>query len=171
MYFPTRKYLTEEHFMRGVADDGAVLERLRVQRGRLSDRVRPPWWYLTGIAVLWALVFASPFGSRFLSAGASTLLILVAVVAVACVLQWSLSRATGVAVGVRNLRYRPARPARIAMIVVGVAALGAEAFLIGRGPLVAAIVVAVLAVVAEVAGQQVVLRAIRQDLRADEGVL
>ena len=55
------------------------------------------------------------------------------------------------------------------MIVVGVAALVTETFLIDRGLLVAAIVVAALAVAAEVAGQQARLRGIRQDLRAGEG--
>ena len=46
--------------MRHVARDPAALERLRVQRSRLADRMRPPWWYLTGVAILYALVFASP---------------------------------------------------------------------------------------------------------------
>lgn len=55
------------------------------------------------------------------------------------------------------------------MIVVSVAALGTEAFLIRRGLLVAAIVVAALALVAEVAGQQAALRGIRHDLRAGGG--
>jgi len=52
--------------MRDVARDPAALERLRVQRSRLADRMRPPWWYLTGIALMYALVFAFPFASRFL---------------------------------------------------------------------------------------------------------
>ena len=42
---------------------------LRVQRSRLADRMRPPWWYLTGIATMYALVFAGPFTSRFLPGG------------------------------------------------------------------------------------------------------
>ena len=55
------------------------------------------------------------------------------------------------------------------MIVVAAAALGTEAFLIRRGLLAAAIAVAALAVVAEVAAQQAQLRGIRQDLRAGGG--
>ena len=55
--------------MRDVARDPAALELLRVQRGRLADRMRPPWWYLTGIAIMWALVFAVPFTSRYLPRG------------------------------------------------------------------------------------------------------
>ncbi len=55
--------------MGDVARDPAALELLRVQRGRLADRMRPPWWYLAGIAFLWALVFAAPFGSRYSSPG------------------------------------------------------------------------------------------------------
>ena len=52
--------------MRDVAGDPAALELLRVQRSRLADRMRLPWWYLTGIAIMWALVFAGPFTSRYL---------------------------------------------------------------------------------------------------------
>ena len=55
--------------MRDVARDPAALEQLRVQWGRLADRLRPRWWYLAGIAFLWALVFAAPFGSRYLPRG------------------------------------------------------------------------------------------------------
>ena len=134
--------------MRDVAKDPAALELLRVQRSRRADGMRPPWWYLTGVAILWALIFAAPFSQRFLPQGVRTWPILVAAVAVACLLQWGLSRATGIAVNTRMLRYPSGRPAGIAIIVVGLAAIVAEIFLIRRGLLVAAIVVAVLAVVA-----------------------
>ncbi len=68
------------------------------------------------------------------------------------------------AVGFRNLRYPASgRPVRIAMVVVCLAAIVTEHFLIDRGLPVAAIVVAALAVVAEVAAQQAALRGIRQD--------
>ncbi len=43
------------------------LEQLRVQRSRLADRMRPPWWYLPGVAIVWALFFAGPFTSRSFS--------------------------------------------------------------------------------------------------------
>ena len=155
--------------MRDAARDPAALERLRAQRGRLADRMRPPWWYLTGIALLWALTVACPFSSRYLPQGVRIWPILVAAVAVACLLHWGLARATGLAVDTRMLRYPSGRPAAIAIIVVGAAALGTETLLIRRGLIVAAIAVAALAVVAEVAAQQAQLRGIRQDLRAGGG--
>ena len=156
--------------MRGAARDPAALELLRVQRGRLADRMRPPWWYLTGIALLYALVFAVPFGQRYLSQGYSIWPIFVAALAVACLLQWGMTRATGIKVGFRNLRYPPAgRPTRIAVVVVCLAAIATEHFMIDRGLLAAAIVVAALAVAAEVALQQAALRGIRQELRAGGG--
>jgi ABC-type sugar transport system permease subunit len=155
--------------MGDVAGDPAVLEQLRIQRSRLADRMRPPWWYLTGAAVLWAVVFASPFSSRYLPRGMPTWPVMVAAVAVACLLQWGLTRATGLAIGIPDLTYRPGRPARIAMLVVSLAALGAEHFLVGRGLAVAAIVVAALAVGAAVVSVQAALRGIRRDLRAGGG--
>ncbi len=155
--------------MPDVARDPSALERLRVQRSRLADRMRPPWWYLTGIGILWALAFACPFTKRYLPQGVRIWPILLAVVAVACLLQWGLTRATGIAVDTGSLRYPSGRPAVIAMIVVAAAALVTETFLIRRDLLVAAIAVAVLAVAAEVAAQQAALRGIRQDLRAGGG--
>lgn len=155
--------------MRDVARDPAALERLRVQRGRLAERMRPPWWYLPGIGFLWALAFAAPFSSRFLPQGVRTWPILLAVLVVACLLQWGLARATGLAVAVGALRYPSGRLAEIAIVVVGAAAIVTEFLLIDRGLIVAAIVVAALAVPAEVALQQAHLRGIRQDLRAGGG--
>jgi hypothetical protein len=97
--------------------------------------------------------------------------------AVCCLLQWGMTRATGLKAGLRPLRvlqdglfyYRPGRSAGIAILVVSLAGLGAEGSLIRRGLLAAAIVVAALAVAAEVTAQQALLRAIRQDLRAGGG--
>ena len=88
---------------------------------------------------------------------------------VACLLYWGQDRATGIKMGFRNLSYRPARPAGIAMLVVSIAANGTETFLTRRGLLAAAITVAALAVAAEVGAQLTLLRAIRQDLRAGGG--
>src|ERR1700689_214395 len=161
--------------MRDVARDPAALELLRAQRNRLADRMRPPWWYLTGIAIMYALVFAVPFTSRFLAL--SIWPIFVAALAVACLLQWGLARGTGMKVGPRPLRvlrdglfyYRPGRPARIAILGVSLAAIATEASLIRPRLVAAAIVVAALGVVAEVALQQAVLRGIRRDLRAGGG--
>jgi hypothetical protein len=154
--------------MDDVATEPAALEQLRVQRSRLADRMRPPWWYLTGIAILYALIFAVPFTSRLL--GVSIWPVFAAALAVACLLQWGMTRATGIKVGFRNLRYPPqGRPARIAVVVVSLGALVTENLLIDRGLLVAAVIVAALAVVAEVACAQAVLRGIRQELRAGGG--
>jgi hypothetical protein len=154
--------------MQDAARDPAALELLRVQRSRLADRMRAPWWYLTGIAIMYALVFAVPFTSRYL--GLSIWPIFAAALTVACLLQWGMTRVTGIKVGFRNLRYPAAgRPVRIAIVAVSVAAIVTEHFLIDRGLIVAAIAVAALAVVAEVAGSQAALRGIRQELRAGGG--
>jgi hypothetical protein len=151
--------------MRDVARDPAALERLRVQRSRLADRMRPPWWYLAGIAIMYALVFAFPFASRFLSV--SIWPFFVAALVVAVPLQWGWTRATGIKMGFRNLSYPgPGRPARYAVVVVSLGAIVTEHFLIDRGLIVAAIAVAALAVAAEVALQQALLRGIRQELRS-----
>ena len=92
---------------------------------------------------------------------------MVAALAVACLMQWGLSRATGIKVGFRNLRYPASgRPARIAVFVVSLAAIATEHFLIDRGLLAAAIATAAAGVMAEVALLQAQLRGIRQELRA-----
>ena len=155
--------------MRGVERDPAGLEQLREQRSRLADRMRPPWWYLTGSAVLFALAFALPFASRYLPHGVSVWPFLVAALALAWLLQWGLARATGISVGIPDLTYRPGRSARIAMLVVSLAAIVIEHFLIDRRLLVAAAIVAAAAVVAGVTSVQAALRGIRQDIRVGGG--
>jgi hypothetical protein len=155
--------------MRDVARDPAALELLRVQRSRLADRMRLPWWYLTGSAILWALVFAGPFSSRYLPRGVPTWPILLAAVAVAFLMQWGLTRATGIKLPFRNLRYRPGRPVGIAMLVVFLAASETEFLLIRRGLLVAPIVIAALGVAAEMVLLQAALRVTRQELRGGGG--
>ena len=158
--------------MRDVVRDPAALERLRVQRGRLADRMRPPWWYLTGSAILWAVLFAGPFILQYLLHGVPTWPSLVLTAAMLCLLRlmpWGLARATGIAVRLRNLHYRLGLPALIAMIVVFFAASETETFLIRHGLLAAAIVVAALAVAAQMALLQARLRGIRQELRDGGG--
>jgi hypothetical protein len=151
--------------MHDVARDPAALELLRVQRSRLADRMRAPWWYLTGVGVLYALVFAVPFTSRFLGLGSWP--VFAAALALTCLLQWGWTRATGVKMGFRNLRYPAAgRPVRITIVAVCLAVVATEHFLVERDLLAAAIVVAALGVAAEVACQQAALRGIRQELRA-----
>ena len=155
--------------MRDVARDPAALERLQVQRTRLADRMRPPWWYLPSAAILWALAFAFPFASRFL--GASTWPFIVAALAVAVALQWGWTRATGIKMGFRNLSYPgPGRPVRYAMLVVSLGVIFTQPFLIDHGLLAVAVVVAALAVAAEVALQQALLRVTRRELRAGRGI-
>ena len=153
--------------MRDAARDPAALEpleRLRVQRSRLADRMRPPWWYLTGVAIMYALVFAFPFASRFL--GVSIWPFFVAALVVAVPLQWGWTRATGIKMGFRNLSYPgPGRPARYAVLVVCLGALTAEHFLIERDLIAAAIVIAVLGVAGEVVVQLALLRDARRELR------
>ena len=154
--------------MPDVARDPAALELLGVQRSRLADRMRPPWWYLTGVGIMYALVFAFPFASRFLGVGIWPFFVAALVVAVP--LQWGWTRATGIKMGFRNLSYPgPGRAARYAVVVVSLAAIATEHLLIDRGLIAAAIVVAVLAVAAEVALQQALLRGIRQELRDGGG--
>jgi hypothetical protein len=154
--------------MRDVARDSAALEQLRVQRSRLADRLRLPWWYQSGYAILWALVFAFPFASRFL--GARIWPFLVAALVVAVPLQWGWTRATGIKMGFRNLSYPgPGRPARYAVLVVSLAVMVTETFLIERGLIVAAIAVAALAVVTEVALAHALLRGMRRELRGGGG--
>jgi hypothetical protein len=156
--------------MRDVARDLAALELLRVQRSRLADRMRLPWWYLTGAAIVWAVVFAGPFSSRYLPRGVPAWPIFVAAAAVACLLQWGLTRATGIKLPFRNLRYpSPGRPVGIAILVVCLAAGETEFLLIRGGLLVAAIVVAAVGVVAEMACLQIALRVTRQELRGGGG--
>ncbi len=155
--------------MRDVARDPAALELLRVQRARLADRMRLPWWYQSGCAILWALVFAVPFSSRYLPQ-VPTWPIAVAALAVVCLMQWGLTRATGIKLPFRNLRYpAPGRPVGIAIIVVFLAASETEFLLIRHGLIVAAIVVAALAVVAEMACLQAALRVTRRELRGGGG--
>ena len=150
--------------MHDVAGDPAALEQLRAQRSRLADRLRPPWWYLAGVGIMFALVFAYPFASRFL--GVSIWPFLVAALAVAVALQWGWTRVTGIKMGFRNLSSPgPGRPARYAVLVVCLGALTAEHFLIERDLIAAAIVIAVLGVAGEVVVQLALLRDARRELR------
>src|ERR1700683_1940742 len=123
--------------MRDAARDPEALELLRAQRSRLADRMRWPWWYQSGLAIFWALAFACPF----LHQGVRIWPILVAALAVACLLQWGLARATGIKMSTPTLLYPASgRPARVAMIVGALAALEAGFLLIHHGLRACAIV-------------------------------
>jgi hypothetical protein len=162
--------------MRDAARNPVALDLLQIQRNRLADRLRPPWWYLPGAAIAWAVGSTSQFSLRYLPR-VDYWAIGVAELAVWCLLQWGLARATGIKVGPRLLRvlrdglfyYRPGRPALIAMFVVSLAAGEAEFLLIRHGLLAAAIAVAALTVVTQAALQQVWLREVRQALRDGGG--
>ena len=150
--------------MPDAARDPGALELLGMQRSRLADRMRPPWWYLTGVAIMYALVFAFPFASRFLGVGIWPFVVAALVVAVP--LQWGRTRATGIKMGFRNLSSPgPGRPARYTVLVVCLGALTAEHFLIERDLIAAAIVIAVLGVAGEVVVQLALLRDARRELR------
>lgn len=84
-------------------------------------------------------------------------------------LPWGLARATGLSVRLRNLHYR-GRPPVIAMIMVCLAADETETILIQHGLLANAIVVATLAVTAQVILLEARLRGIRQALREGKAV-
>jgi hypothetical protein len=86
--------------MRNVAGDPVALELRRVQRNRLADRLRPPWWYLPGTAIAWAVGGSGQFALRYLPR-VDYWAIGVAQVVVWCLLQWGLARATGITVGPR----------------------------------------------------------------------
>jgi hypothetical protein len=153
--------------MGGVARDPA-LELLREQRGRLAERLRPPWWYLAGIAVMYALVFTFPFTQRYL--GLNIWPILVAGLVVAVPLQWGWTRVTGMKMGFRNLSHTDAgRPVRIALVVVSLGTVMIVHFLLDSGLIAVAVAVVALAVAAEVALQQDALRLLRQELRGGGG--
>jgi hypothetical protein len=154
--------------MPDAARDPGALELLGMQRSRLADRLRPPWWYLAGFAIMYALVFAFPFASRFL--GASIWPFFAAALVVAVPMGWAWTRTTGIKMGFRNLSYPgPGRLARYAVVVVSVGTIVTDHFLIDRGLIAAAIAIAALAVAAELALQQVLLRGIRQELRDGGG--
>jgi hypothetical protein len=85
-------------------------------------------------------------------------------------LQWGWTRVTGIKIGFRNLSSpAPGRLARYVVVVVCLGAIVAEHYLIDGGLSVVAVVVAVLAIAAEVAAQQVLLRGIRQELQGGGG--
>jgi hypothetical protein len=163
--------------MRDVAESPAALERLRGQRSRLADRLRPPWWYVAGAVVAWAVGGTGQFTLQYLpridfwAAGAAQLALFV-------LLQWGLARASGLRIGPRPLRvlrdglfyYRPGRPALIAMLIVTLAVGQTEFQLIRHGRVADAVVAAVVGLVIQVTLQLAWLRGVRQALRDGEAV-
>ena len=148
--------------MRGDTENIAELELLRAQRAQLASRLKTPWWYVAGIAFAWAVAFAMPIGSHYLSgAGIGGLLLAIVVF---YLLQLALARVSGVDVGIRTWQYPSGRAWTIAMVVIIFAASGVETLLLEHGLLAAAIVVAVVATLAGTGCWQGHLRGIRRDL-------
>jgi hypothetical protein len=136
--------------------------------------MRPPWWYLAGSACCWAVLFAGPFIVQYLLHGVPTWPSLILTVAALCLIRllpWGLARATGMAVRLGNLRYASGLHALIAMVVVAIAATQAETFLIRHRLPAPAIVVAVLAVAAQLILLQARLLGIRRELRDGGGAM
>ena len=155
--------------MRDGTENVAELELLRAQRAQLASRLKTPWWYVAAMAFGWAVAFAMPIGSRYLTGagiGGSLLVIVVFLLA-----QHALARVSGVDVGVRTWQYPSGRPWTIALVVLIFAASWVESLLLQHGVLAAAIVVGVLATVAGTVCWQGHLRGIRRDLETGRGAM
>lgn len=147
----------------------AELELLRAQRAQLANRLKTPWWYVAGMAFVWAVAFAMPIGAHYLTgAGIGGVLLVIVVI---FPLQYALARVSGVDVGVRTWQYPSGRPWTIALVVLIFAASWVESLLLSRGVLAAAIVVGVLAAVAGTVCWQGHLRGIRRDLETGRGAM
>ena len=155
--------------MRDDTENVAELELLRAQRAQLASRLKTPWWYVAGTAFAWAVAFAMPIGSHYLT-GAGIGGALLAIV-VFLLLQHALARVSGVAVGLRTWQYPSGRAWTIGMAVIIFAASGVEGLLLDRGLLAAAIVVGVLATLAGTGCWLGHLRGIRRDLETGMGAM
>jgi len=155
--------------MRRDTENVAELELLRAQRAQLASRLKTPWWYVAGTAFAFAVAFAMPIGSHYLTGagiGGSLLVIVVFLL-----LQHALARVSGVDVGIRTWQYPSGRAWTIALVVVIFAASIAESLLLEHGLLAAAIVVGVLATVAGTCCWLGHLRGIRRDLETGMGAM
>ena len=140
-----------------------------MQRARLADQVRPPWWYLAGSWIMVAMLFASPFADHYVSAFGDWLIL--AGLALYYLLQWAMARVTGVSVKVWTLGDRSSRAPGTALLAAGTAAIVAEFILLGHGLTAAAAVLAVIASAVWAAWLPFRLKGIRRDLRNGAGAL
>jgi len=150
-------------------ENPAELELLRAQRAQLASRLRAPWWYVAAVAFGWAVAFATPIGSHYLTGAGivgSLLIIVVFVVA-----HYALARVSGVNVGLVTWQYPSGRVWTIAMVVTIFAADVVETLSLEHGLLAAAIVVGGLATVAGTYCWQGHLRGIRRDLQTGTGAM
>ena len=147
----------------------AELELLRAQRAQLASRLKTPWWYVAGVAFAWAVAFAMPIGSHYLTGAGigGTLLVIVMFV----LLQYALARVSGVDVGIRTWQYPSGRAWTVAIVVIIFAASAAEGLLLEHGLLAVAIVVGVLATLAGTVCWLGHLRGIRRDLETGRGAM
>ena len=85
----------------------AGLELLRAQRTQLASRLKTPWWYVAAMAFGWAVAFAMPIGSHYLTgAGIGGMLLVIVVFLLA---QYALARVSGVNVGIATWQYPSGR--------------------------------------------------------------
>lgn len=140
----------------------AQLELLRTQRAQLASRLKAPWWYVAGTAVVMALAFSMPIGSHYLIGAGAWCALLVVVVSFG--LQHALARVSGVALGLRTWQYPSGRAWTIAMVVLIFTASEVETVLLSHDRLGAAVAVGVLATLAGTACWQGHLWGIRRDL-------
>ena len=155
--------------MRDDTENVAELELLRAQRAQLASRLKTPWWYVAGMAFAWAVAFAMPIGSHYLT-GAGIGGALLAIV-VLFLLQYALARVSGVDVGIETWQYPSGRAWTIAIVVVIFAASAVERLLLDRGLLGAAIMVGVLATLAGTGCWLGHLQGIRRDLETGRGAM
>ena len=155
--------------MRDETENVVELELLRAQRAQLASRLQAPWWYVAGVAVALAAGSAVPIGSHYLTGGAVWCGLLFIVVFF--LMEHALARASGVAVGLGTWHYPSGRAGTIAMVAVMFANSVVEGSLLEHGLLAAAIVVAVLATLAESGCWQAHLRGIRRDLETGRGAV
>ena len=155
--------------MREDTENVAELELLRAQRAQLASRLKTPWWYVAGVAFAWAVAFAMPIGSHYLTGVGigGTLLVIVVFV----LLQYALARVSGVDVGIRTWQYPSGRAWTVAIAVIIFAASAAEGLLLEHGLLAVAIVVGVLATLAGTFCWLGHLRGIRRDLETGRGAM
>jgi hypothetical protein len=155
--------------MRDDTENVAELELLRAQRAQLASRLKTPWWYVAGVAFAWAVAFAMPIGSHYLTGAGigGTLLVIVMFV----LLQYALARVSGVDVGIRTWQYPSGRAWTVAIVVIIFAASAAEGLLLEHGLLAVAIVVGVLATLAGTVCWLGHLRGIRRDLETGRGAM
>jgi hypothetical protein len=155
--------------MRDDTENVAELELLRAQRAQLASLLKTPWWYVAAMAFGWAVAFAMPIGSHYLTGagiGGSLLVIVVWLLA-----QRALARVSGVDVGIVTWQYPSGRAWTITIVAIIFAASTVESLLLDRGLLAAAIVVGVLATVAGTVCWQGHLRGIRRDLETGRGAM